>query len=69
MASQTKVVGGNVTTYTITDEAGNTVAVACTQAPGQIITVKFTSSTNGLLPDGVNMLAQLLLLVGTNLLP
>lgn len=69
MASQTKVVAGNVTTYTITDEGNNTVAVACTQAPGQIITVKFTSSTNGLLPDGVNMLAQLLLLVGTNLLP
>jgi len=68
MASTTKSTSGNVTTYTVTDSGGNTVAVAITANAITGFTTTFTS-TGGLRNDGVNMLAQLLLETGTNLLP
>lgn len=68
MASQTKSVSGNTTTYTITDSEGSSVAVAALQAPGQPITTTFSSS-GGLHQDGQQMLTTLMQLISTGLLP
>jgi hypothetical protein len=68
MASQTKVVSGNTTTYTITDVEGNSVAVAVLQSYGASYTTTFTS-TGGLHVDGQRQLVTLLQLVSTGLFP
>lgn len=68
MAAQTKSVSGNTTTYTITDMTGSTVTVAASTTAVQGVTTTFTSS-GGLHEDGAQMLATLMLLLATNLLP
>lgn len=68
MAKQTKSTSGNTSTYIITDQENNTITVAATLNPGSGMSTVFTSS-GGLLNDGMAMLAQLLLLISTNLLP
>ena len=68
MAAQTKSTSGNTTTYTITDMTGSTVTVVATTTPVQGVTTTFSSS-GGLHEDGMQMLAQLMLLLATNLLP
>lgn len=68
MAGLTKVVAGSTTTYTITDTIGASIAVAVTQSYGAGTTL--TSTTTGNLhQDGQQMLANLMLMVSTNLLP
>ena len=68
MASQTKTVSGNVTTYVITDVEGNSVTVALTQTFGGGRTCVFTSS-GGLHSDGQIQLTTLMQLVSTGLTP
>ena len=67
MATQTKSVSGQVTTYTITDEENNAMTVAVTNNPVTGFTTLFGGSA--VHNDAVNMAAQLLLLVGNGLLP
>ena len=68
MAAQTKSVSGNTTTYTITDAEGSTITIAATTTPVQGVTTTFTSS-GSVHSDANQMLAQLMLLLATNLLP
>ena len=68
MASQTKSVSGNTTTYVITDVEGSTVTVAATSNPGTGITTTYTSSGN-VHQDASQMLTTLMQLISTNLLP
>lgn len=68
MAAQTKTVSGNTTTYVITDMLGSTVSIAATTTPVQGVTCTFSSS-GSFHEDGSQMLAQLMLLLATNLLP
>lgn len=68
MASQTKSVAGNVTTYTITDQESNTVTVAATQNAVTGVTVTYTSS-GGLHADGMALLSTLNLLLQTGVVP
>lgn len=68
MAGMTKSVSGSTTTYTITDVEGASIAVAVTQSFGAGTTL--TSTTTGNLhQDGQLMLANLMQMVSTNLLP
>lgn len=66
MASQTSSVSGNVITYTITDQANNTATIVQTNNPVSGTTCTFSSS-GGLRPDGLNMMAQMLLQIATGL--
>jgi len=68
MASVTKSVSGNTTSYVVTDTAGSTLtmAVATSQVTGN--TIVFTSS-GGLHNDGLAIMSQLLLQLQTGLLP
>lgn len=68
MASQTKSVAGNVTTYTITDQESNTVTVAATQNAVTGVTVTYASS-GGLHADGMALLSTLNLLLQTGVVP
>lgn len=68
MAGMTKAVAGQVTTYTITDVEGSSIAVAVTQSYGAGTTM--TSTTTGNLhQDGQLLLTNLMQMVSTNLLP
>jgi hypothetical protein len=68
MASQTSSVSGSVTTYTITDMENSTITVAVTQNPTVGVTATFTSS-GAVHGDAMSMLAQLMLLVATGIVP
>jgi hypothetical protein len=69
MANQTKSVSGSTTTYVITDQENNTLTLAVSQTPITVQqSVTFTSA-GALHSDGLNMAAQLLLLLATGLLP
>lgn len=63
-----KSVSGNVTTYVITDTAGNTLSVAVTVATPNM---EFSTAFSGgpLLVDGIRILDALLQLIGTGQLP
>lgn len=67
MAQQTKTTSGNSTAYVITDVANNTATITQTKTPGYAVTVSFSGGP--LLPDGTEMVAQLLLLLATGLTP
>lgn len=68
MAGQVKTVSGNVTTYTITDVEGNSVAIAVTQTFGAGTPITFTSS-GGIHMDAQLMLTTLMQLLSTGLMP
>ena len=68
MATQTKTVSGNVTTYVITDLEGATVTVALTQGYGSGRTCTFSSSGN-VHQDGQQTLTTLMQLISTGLTP
>jgi hypothetical protein len=68
MATQTKTVSGNTTTYVITDLEGATVTVALTQGYGSGRTCTFASSGN-VHQDGQQMLVTLMQMVSTGLTP
>lgn len=67
MATRSKSVSGNLTTYTITDVAGNTMSVVVNTTPGLEITT--TYSGGPILQDGAQALMILMQLVSTGLLP
>ena len=68
MATQTKTVSGNTTTYVITDLELSTVTVALTQTFGGGRTCTFVSS-GGLHQDGQQTLTTLMQLISTGLTP
>ena len=68
MANVVASASGSTTTYTITDNAGSTLAIAVTSGAVTGNTTVFTSS-GGLGNDGITLLAQLALQLGTGLLP
>jgi hypothetical protein len=68
MATQTKSVSGNTTTYVITDTYGSTVTVALTQGYGSGRTCTFASSGN-VHQDAQQALVTLMQMVSTGLTP
>lgn len=66
MPAMTQTTSGNVTTYTITDQTGNTATIAQTQNSITGTTCTFSSS-GGLHSDGLQMMAQALLQIATGL--
>jgi hypothetical protein len=68
MATQTKTVSGNVTTYVITDAEGSTLTVALTNSYGAGRTCTFISA-GGLHQDGQQALQVLMTMVSTGLTP
>lgn len=66
MAALTQSTTGNVTTYTITDQEGNTATLTTTYNSITGVTVVFSSS-GGLHSDGLQMMAQALLQIATGL--
>lgn len=68
MASRTITVSGNTTTVVVTDVAGNTVTLAMTSNPTTGVTMTYTSSGN-VEQDANQMVAQLMLLMSTGLVP
>lgn len=68
MASRTITTVGSVTTIVVTDVAGNTVTLAVTQNPTTGTTMTYTSSGN-VEQDANQMVAQLMLLLSTGLIP
>jgi hypothetical protein len=69
MASVVKSTSGATNTYVITDAESNTLTV--TLVTGQITGLQptFVSSASGLHADGINALAQLMLQMGTGVVP
>jgi hypothetical protein len=71
MATQTKAVSGNVTTYVITDQEGGTATVAVTQGygSGTNITTMTLGGTGIFHKDGQLALTVLLQLISTGIVP
>lgn len=69
MASVTKSISGSTNTYIITDAENNTLTI--TLATNQLTGLQptFVSSANGLHADGINTLAQMMLQMGTGVVP
>lgn len=68
MATQTKSVSGNVTTYVITDQEGNSVTIAATNNTVTGLTTTYSSS-GGLHSDGMALVSTLVLLLQTGVVP
>lgn len=68
MATQTKSVSGNTTTYVITGENNNTTTVAVTQTAGAGITTTITA-TSAQSQDAMQALVTLLQLTSTGVVP
>jgi len=69
MASLAKTTSGSTNTYVITDNEGDTLTITLVTNLITGLAPTFVSSASGLHVDGVNMAAQLLLQIGTGVVP
>lgn len=69
MATMTKFTSGTTNNYLITDQTGNTLTVTLVTGLITGLQPTFVSSVGGLHADGINMLAQLMLEMGTGVVP